>query len=306
MSAQPMNATPARVLELANGRRLAYQCYGRANGRPLFFFHGLPGSRLQAALIHEAALGADLCVIAPDRPGFGQSTPQPARRILDWPRDVSSLADHLGHARFGVLGLSCGGPYALACAHELPDRVTYTGLLAGMAPMDVPSIRAGQLAPLRLMFALARLHPWLASPLVLPDLILFRRNPGRAVRALAALLAEPDRRLLQTTPVVAERFGASLAEAYRQGIGGALHEAHLIASPRGYALEAVRVPVHIHQPEHDRHVPPAMGEYLASHIPDASLHRYPDDGHLSIVVSAIDTCLRQARINSSLDSGPEP
>ena len=50
----------------------------------------------------------------------------------DLTREV--VADHLGHHRFLVVGLSGGGPYALACEHEMADRVMAVGILGGLVP----------------------------------------------------------------------------------------------------------------------------------------------------------------------------
>lgn len=279
-------------LELKDGRKLAYQFYGDPDGRPLFFFHGFPGCRLQAALVRQQAAAAGVCLIAVDRPGFGRSSPAPKRTLIGWPQDVVQLADHLGHRRFGVLGVSCGGPYALACAHELHARIHYVGLVAGIGPMDIPTIRQGQLPLLRLMFRLARINPRLISPLLYLDCVLFRSNPERAVRNLAAMLTPPDRNLLASDPRISVEFGASLAEAYHQGIGGALIEAHLIASARGFAMEDILLPVHIYQSGVDRNVPPAMGRHMAEQIPNSHFQIYPAEGHLSILVNRFGDCLR--------------
>ncbi|MCY1281510.1 3-oxoadipate enol-lactonase [compost metagenome] len=278
------DAQPRR-LRLPDGRTLAYQIYGEPAGRPLYYFHGFPGSRLQAALHHEQALAAGVCLVAPERPGFGHSDYQAGRSILGWPGDVQPLADSLGQRRFGVLGVSCGGPYALACAHQMGERLDYVGLLAGMGPMDIPALREQQLPMLRLMFGLARRHPLLASPLLALDRRLFLRSPARAVAALAGLLAEPDRRLLADDPQAAADFAGFLAEAYRQGVRGACKEAQLIASRRGFALEQIKVPVHLYQSGQDRHVPEAMGRHLQSRLPRATLRLYPQEGHLSIVIN---------------------
>jgi pimeloyl-ACP methyl ester carboxylesterase len=72
--------------------------------------------------------------LALDRPGIGRSTPHPGRRLLDWPCDVAAFADAFGLERFAVLGWSGGGPYAIACAHVLGQRVSATGLAAGVRP----------------------------------------------------------------------------------------------------------------------------------------------------------------------------
>ena len=284
MSRDPPGSNLYR-LRRDDGRDLAWEAWGDPAGVPTYFFHGFPSSGALAGVADVPARNAGLCLIAPDRPGFGHSSPAPGRRILDWPTDVEALADHLGHSRFGVIGVSCGGPYALACALRLPDRVRRVALVAGMGPMNVPALRKTQLPFLKLLFGLARRAPWLAAPLLLPDRILARLNPAGVVRMLAGLLAEPDRALLARDPEVALRFGASMAGAYHQGMGAALQEAALIAGPRGFDLRDIAVPVFLHQPLQDRHVPPAMAEHMAARLPHANLRRYADEGHLSVLVN---------------------
>lgn len=271
---------------LSDGRVLGYELFGDEGGRPVYFFHGFPGSRLQAELVADQARDHGLCLVAFDRPGFGESSPYPTRTIPGIAADVAELADHLKHVRFGVLGTSCGGAYALAVAAALPERVLHVGLLAGIGPMDVPGIRDTQLAPLKLLFFLARLHPSLVTPMLGLDSLLFRRNPAKAVESLAKLLSKPDQEMLAAHPDTASIFGRGLAEAYRQGIDGVKVEAHLIAMPRGYRLEDIAVPVDIFQSGFDRHVPPAMGMYLAEHIPHSRYHFLEQEGHLSIFINA--------------------
>lgn len=273
------------VLDLSDGRRLGYHCYGKVQGKPVHFLHGFPGSRYQAALLDRAAQSAGICLVAADRPGFGLSTPCPGRSILGFARDLAELADHLNHPRFAVLGVSCGGPYALAAAQCLPDRVTRLALLAGIAPMTRSELRHGQMALLRLMFGLSRLHPGLPLPLLAADRLMFMKAPGRALKMVAAALAEPDRRFLRDCPDLAEAFAQSLAEAYRPGLGGALTEVALIARDHGLDLARIKQPALILQSGLDRHVPPAMGRWLADRLPAARLIDCPDDGHLSVVAS---------------------
>lgn len=288
-SGSGMNPTfvgPDRQLVLPDGRVLAYRCFGEPSGRGTFFFHGFPGSGLQGALLDDAARDAGVCLVAPDRPGFGHSSPHARRSIAGFSSDVAVLADHLGFDRFDLLGVSCGGPYALACAASLAPRVGRVALLAGIGPMDRPELRRGQLPMLRLLFGLARLHPVLCSPFLAIDRLMFRRNAERAVDALASMLTPPDQRLLASRKDVRTCFAHSLAEAYLQGIAGARQEAALIARAHGIRLESLTVPVEIHQGGSDRHVPPAMARHLATQIPGARLHFYPDEGHLSVTLAA--------------------
>lgn len=279
------------TIRLHDGRTLAYRIYGRRDGRPVHFFHGFPSSRLLAAFLHDKALAAGVCLVASDRPGFGGSTFAPGRTVLDWPADAMALADHLSHDRFDLIGVSCGGPYALAVAHARPQRIGRVALMAGMGPMDLPQIRRGQMKALTLMFALARVQPWLISPMLAMDRLLYRGDRQRALKTVASMLSGPDRALLASRPQVADGFVASMAEAYRQGIRAALHEARLIGSARGFDLSSIRVPVHVYQGDLDRHVPPEMGFWLAQQIPGARLHACDGEGHLSILWNRFDEAL---------------
>lgn len=77
-------------------------------------------------------------VVSPDRPGYGRSSPQPGRGFDDWPGDVAALAYHLGIERFAVMGASSGGPYVVACAALLPDRIADAAVVAGVTDMGWP------------------------------------------------------------------------------------------------------------------------------------------------------------------------
>jgi pimeloyl-ACP methyl ester carboxylesterase len=284
-------------LRLPDGRLLAYRVYGAPAGRPVYFFHGFPGSRIQAALVHDQALAADIALVAFDRPGFGLSDPARAASFDSIAADVLELSQALGHRRFAVLGVSCGGPHALAAARQIPERVAAVGLLAGIGPMDQPSLRAQQLPLLRAMFRLARWQPWLISPMLALDRLMFRSGSERAVKALASMLTPPDRRLIETSAAVREAFGASLSEAYRRGIGGAMQEARRIARFSASALDGVRAPVHIFQSGQDRNVPPAMGRFMAARMATSVYHDCPQDGHLSIVINRFGECTRLLQRN---------
>jgi len=90
-------------LQLGDGRNLAYCIWGDPNGRPLFLFHGSPGSRVFAPNpFTTQEFGVQL--ITADRPGYGRSDSQPGRQILDWTTDVEALAGSLAIQKFSVMG----------------------------------------------------------------------------------------------------------------------------------------------------------------------------------------------------------
>jgi pimeloyl-ACP methyl ester carboxylesterase len=134
-------------LTLRDGRRLAYSELGDPTGIPIIHHHGMPGSRLEHQAEPDFYRSMGVRVITPDRPGYGLSDPNPGRLLLDWPSDVAELADSLGIARFGVLGLSGGGIYALACGAAIPHRLTDVVVTGCPGPMQQP----GALAEMRFL-----------------------------------------------------------------------------------------------------------------------------------------------------------
>lgn len=91
------------TLLLPDGRKLGYAQYGSQTGRAVLFVHGHPGSRLEGAHLHDFGLKLGARIIVPERPGMGWSSPQPNRKLLDYPKDLEHLADHLKLESYGVL-----------------------------------------------------------------------------------------------------------------------------------------------------------------------------------------------------------
>jgi hypothetical protein len=117
-----MKAISTRTLQLHDVRLLEYATYGADDGLPALFFHGFIGSHHQAAFVHEAARRHGLRLIAPNRPGVGRSSPKDRHQLDECVPDMEQLLDSLAITRFGVIGVSGGAPYALACPKGLPAR----------------------------------------------------------------------------------------------------------------------------------------------------------------------------------------
>jgi pimeloyl-ACP methyl ester carboxylesterase len=115
---------------LRDGRTLEYADLGDPSGVPVFFFHGTPATGGQAAVVADAARSHGVRLLAPSRPGYGDSTLSPPG-LKASVADVLELADRLALERFGVMGASGGGPFALAVAAVAPDRVSAVAVHAG-------------------------------------------------------------------------------------------------------------------------------------------------------------------------------
>jgi pimeloyl-ACP methyl ester carboxylesterase len=266
-------------VQLDGERMLCVERFGRVDGKPVLYFHGLPGSRLDVFLADALFRDAGLAVLALDRPGFGGSSFVRRRALLDWPRDVGALADRLGLERFAVVGYSSGGKYAIACAASLPERVTWAGVLAGTGPPEIPGFRAGLGSFDRISMTLVTR----ARPLALALWGLMRRMAlGRPDRFLAQLEKEtrgPDRAVL-ADPAMREALLRTVREGLRPGAAGVVEDYAVEARPWGFALGEIRVPMRIWHGDSDDVVPLEHSRYLAARIPTASLTVMERAGHL--------------------------
>ncbi|HXY86683.1 MAG TPA: alpha/beta hydrolase [Gaiellaceae bacterium] len=266
---------------LRDGRRLGYAEYGKQDGRPGFYFHGHPGCRLEPRFADADAAGAGIRVIALDRPGCGLSDFQPGRTLLDWPRDVRDVADELGLDRFSVLGVSGGGPYALACAHELPDRVAGVGVVSGVAPYDAPGATEGMRRRNRVGFKLGARVPPLARFAMWSMRRQVRRDPDRVLDALEQALPPSDAEVVRR-PGVRRLMAEVFAEAFRQGSRGPAWDLVVLARPWPIRVDRIEPSVHLWQGEDDPLVPPTMGRYLAGELPSCDATFLPGEGHLLV------------------------
>jgi pimeloyl-ACP methyl ester carboxylesterase len=91
------------TLTLPDGRKLGYAQYGSPTGKAILYQHGFPGSRLEASQHHDLCVELGLRIIAIDRPGHGWSTRHPTSKLLDWPKDVECLANHLQLESYAVM-----------------------------------------------------------------------------------------------------------------------------------------------------------------------------------------------------------
>ena len=121
-------------ITLQDGRHLAYAIWGDPEGQPAVLCHGAPASRM---FTPDPALTAKigLRLITIDRPGYGRSTAKTGRTILDWVGDLSELVGLLDLHSFSMVAHSAGGPYALACATQLP-QIRRISLVSSVAPLD--------------------------------------------------------------------------------------------------------------------------------------------------------------------------
>jgi pimeloyl-ACP methyl ester carboxylesterase len=278
---------------MPDGRSLGYTPHGPETGRPLLYFHGTPASKHNWYLNHDAALleALGVRVFAIDRPGVGHSAWQPGRVLGDWPRDVAAFADALGLEGFAVLGYSCGAPYALACAVQLGDRVTATGIVSGYADATHPDLGEVRDLPNLKILRLGLDRPWLSRAIYRAMGTMARLAPERFLGQALATMPPADAEVL-SQPSVRQAFLAMFAETLRQGPRGAQHDGAVVSRPWGLPLERIVTPVALWHGTEDRNAPLAMAQHHARRIPGAEFHVLTGEGHLSLVHRQIGAVLR--------------
>lgn len=269
--------------QLSDGRRLGYDEYGPSTGRPLFYIHGSPSARVEFTLFGSEMLlqALNVRLIAVDRPGMGLSDFQPNRRLLDFPNDLLALADGLHIERFGLLAYSLGGPYGMACAFAIPERLTKVGIVSGAALLTKPELMQHINAGTRRYLNFPRENPVASHIFLWMMNVMVRLAPKVMVANAASFLPKPDRAIMDD-PEIQTRFVKMLRQALRQGTRGPFHEALLTISEWGFCLPGIQIPILLWHGEADQNIPVAMARHVASRIPQCAATFYPDEGHLSM------------------------
>jgi len=271
-------------IQLPDGRKLGYDERGSSNGKPLFYFHGSPSSRIESTLyVNEELLQSlNVRLIAADRPGMGLSEFQPNRRLLDWSQDVLALADHLNIERFSILAYSLGGPYGLASAFAIPQRLIKVGMVSGAAMFTESELMNNINAGTRRFLNLPREKPWVSRVFLWMLGAMARIAPNRFVAQANSLLPKPDRAIVATNLVFQKGFINMVRESFRQGTRGVFHESLLSITAWEFRLQDIQMPIMLWHGEADQNIPVEMARYTATVIPKCEAKFYPDEGHLSL------------------------
>jgi len=254
---------------------------GAADGAPLLFFHGWPSGAVQGAGYDPNARALGIRIIALNRPGIGRSAPDPAHTIKDWPRRVGAVADAMGIRRFRVLGVSGGGPYALAAAWGLPDRVIACGVVSGAPPLS-DKLRSRDLFWFyRFLIALKDRFPAVAEGgLTALDPLLRRPLPDWFIGGSGLVMPPRDVEAARSPAAVVSFLG--FREAMDNGARAVMNDGSHYTVPWGFDPAEIRVPVRFWHGTRDHNFSWTLVREFAARIPGAEAEFPEGDGHYSI------------------------
>lgn len=298
----PPIAVPPREGTVAIGRRrIGISEYGKLDGPLVLWFHGTPGARRQFPPVgREAAIELGLHVVLVERPGTGASTPHRYRQVADFAADAAAVADHLGYDEFAVVGLSGGGPYALACGAVLRDRVKAVGILGGVCPLVGPDAEGR--TDRGLVELTSRFH-LLLEPLraVLPPIVrtlLFPILPlGKPGLKLYASIAPKGDQIVFEDPGIQAMFLDDLAHAITVGgLGAIAGDIALFGADWGFRVTDVTPPVRWWHGDADNFVDLEDAERTVALLPDAELFLRPAESHLGGFAASDDVLAAMAAL----------
>ncbi|KAL4926362.1 alpha/beta fold hydrolase [Aspergillus undulatus] len=196
---------------------------------------------------------------------------------MDYPADIRSLLRHLGTRKFAVQGGSGGAPYALACAHSMPDRLLGIRVFAGAGPWA-----AGRqyVSTLRKIVSFAAAHSPSILKAVLDTYIINARwalNTKIGTRYIDRWLEsqESPERAGLSTEKRREMLMQMIFEAFAQGGGAMVEEAVLLTHDWGFRLEDITYnKVRLWYGEEDTHSLIEMIQYMVERIPHCELTAY--------------------------------
>jgi pimeloyl-ACP methyl ester carboxylesterase len=258
-----------------DGRTLAVEDAGDLGGRPVMVHGGTPGGRRLYGRTVADATARGLRLISYDRPGYGDSTPQPGRSMADCAADARVICEALGIDRLAMWGLSGGGPHLLACAALLPDLVTAAASLCSPAPYDAEGLdwMAGfsqdAVDEVQLMFA----DETAARALFekgREDML--AASPAELAQEMKAHAPHADLAFLTDEAI-------TMQQACVPGIEGSWDDCWAQLTPWGFELAQISVPVLLLHGGQDRAVPFSHGQWLAAHIPGVEAWLFDHEGH---------------------------
>jgi pimeloyl-ACP methyl ester carboxylesterase len=224
---------------------------------------------------NEAARAAAARLLCAGRPGYADTSPA-SPGLGTVVEDVRSVVDELGLTRFGVLGVSGGGPYAAAVAARLPERVTGLALLAGVGP--------------------AAVETWGEEPAEVAERRAVALAQGGRTDEAAAVVRDLttawfDEVVRNPRSPLPDHLRAAMVDGDRRGHEGPVFDRLTTAAAWDVEVDTVVCPTTLVYGGADPAVPREHGEWYQAQIPHAVLTVVPGADHPRTIAPAFATVL---------------
>ncbi|SFQ21663.1 alpha/beta fold hydrolase [Hymenobacter arizonensis] len=286
--------TPLTV-RLPDGRRLGFTRYGNPAHQVVVFHHGFGSSSLElppsVALLNRLKLQ----LLAPDRPGVGESDVYRRLTFPSFAHDVAAALDALHiTGPVGVMGWSVGGVHALAQAACYPERVAAVQLLSTCLPLGEPAAYRHLTRTWKLLRWGQTGFPWLNRTTFLWLSRQWARHPDRTIDGFVLLMRQAEQDVTGQ-PGFRELLRDAAVYGFAHHGRGVYDDAQAWCRRPGFFIEDVQAPTVLWHGTADGIWGPDNIPYLANRLANARLNLLPDEGHMLYLENweAILTEMRQ-------------
>ncbi|MFI8384555.1 alpha/beta fold hydrolase [Pseudomonas sp. NPDC079086] len=267
--------------------------YGCPDGQPLFYFHGVPGAAVEAAMLHQAALAHGIKLLVVERNLTGELGSAAYLQQL-----AQQISDRAAGQPIHLLGFSIGACLALRVAALLGERVAEIYLLSAAAPLEIPSNTVGMGAG-RYTFLWAQHYPRLFRAFAWYQALLAKVSPRLLLKLLFAGAGGKDSELLSQPDTQA--WLADIQRAcFRHGVSRYVRDVKFYVEPWATELDKVTATVSLWHGEADNWAPMAMSTYLQEHLRMANaVTRCAEQAHYSCLLENAETLMATVQLNLS-------
>ncbi|KAK9912012.1 hypothetical protein M0R45_035886 [Rubus argutus] len=285
-------------IKLRDGRYLAYKEHGvskQVAKYNIIFVHGFGSSRHDALIATQFSpeLVEDLGVyiVSFDRPGYGESDPDPKRTVKSLALDIEELADQLGlGSKFYVVGYSMGGQVIWSCLQYIPHRLAGATLHAPVINYWWPGFPAnlstdayykqppGDQWALRVAHHVPWLTYWWNTQTFFPSSSVIVGKPE--------IFSSQDLEIIRNVMVSGRENNKP--QGKQQGEFESVHR-DLMIGFGNWEFDPIEIKnpfpnnegsVHLWQGDEDRLVPVELQRYIVGKLPWIHYHELPGSGHL--------------------------
>ncbi|KAL4575307.1 hypothetical protein LXL04_022149 [Taraxacum kok-saghyz] len=289
--------TGPRII-LRDGRHLAYNEYGVSRETAKYkivYVHGFGSSRFDESVFHQELFEElKIYMVTFDRPGHGESDPDPKRTIRSLSLDMEELADKLElGSKFYVIGYSMGQQGAWGILKYIPHRLAGVALIAPVVnywwssfPAKL-SWEAYKLQPRQDQFAVGVSHyaPWLVywwnTQKWFPSSSVIAGKPNFSPSDWELIFKiqrdeSPKRLPPRKDYVMQQGLAESIFRDMKVGFGEWEFDPMKIENP----FSENNGSVHLWHGDEDGLVPVTLQRYIAKKLPWIHYHELPGVGHL--------------------------
>ena len=284
---------PSQSLPLNDGRALEIFSNAASVSQAIVFHHGTPAHATIWKRWLEYLEARNVFAISYSRAGYGQSSRDIGRSVIDVADDIDQTLEHFGVKSFVSIGASGGGPHALADSTNAKCRgiITLAGVgaygqsdlefVAGMGVENYEEFGAA-------VTGIETLTSWMEANAGSHTYV----TGKEIIAAFGGLISQPDKDLL--TAEYAEEIATQMRLALSSGYFGWFDDDLAFVRGWGFDLSKISQPVSIWQGDQDFMVPAAHGSWLQSKIPGSELVLQSGEGHLSLKEHCKDEIIETA------------